>query len=225
MGPARLVQKCFDCSAVFLDKWAAREGDTGRQILEKRVCIVFVTTLAVMSVAAYGNKSEGSTLDYYSPIIFTPIYVLLLLYLRLKREASTYFIAVTCTVFMIGLMLHDMSEAAESNRRNWPFAIILVDLLLVIRAPSALTLGIVNIMCVYLTVIQAEETWRFGLFDLSILAPYEDRFCQGDCDKPPCPRLVASSVLMSVTNLFLFLLDFYFTRGFALQVRREKEKI
>ena len=80
-------------------------------------------------------------------------------------------------------------------------------------------------MCVYLTVIQAEETWRFGLFDVSVLAPYEDRLCQGDCEKPPCPRVVSSGLLMCVTNLSIFLLDFYFTRGFATQVQREKEKI
>ena len=206
---------------MFLDKWAA--GASGRratwqhQILEKRVGVVFVATMAVLSVAARAD----STLDSYLPIIFAPVYVLLLFYRRLKRAASAYFIAATCTVFMAGLMLHDMSEAAESSHRNWPFAIILVDLLLVIRASSALTLGVVSTMCVYLM----KETWRFGIFDLPILAPHEDRFCQGDCDKPPCSRTFQNSFSILVPDTDLFLLDFYFTRGFATQVLREKERL
>ena len=88
-----------------------------------------------------------------------------------------------------------------------------------------LTIGAVVSLIVYLVVIQLEEYLRFGLFDLNGLAPYEERVCQGGCEKPPCPRSAYMTVGILLTNLAIFLLDFYFTRGFALQVQREREKI
>ena len=133
--------------------------------------------------------------------------------------------AVFGVFFLMATMSLDVVHAAEANRRLWPIAIILIDILLVTQAHEMLTIVVVASIIVYLVVIQLEEYLRFGLFDLNGLAPYEERVCQGGCEKPPCPRTASMSASILLVNLAIFLLDFYFTRGFALQVLREREKI
>ena len=92
-------------------------------------------------------------------------------------------------------------------------------------ANESITIGIVTTMCAYLVVSEVEQCLRFGLYDLPGLAPYEKREGYCKCAKPPCARADASCASGLFLNLGIFLLDFYFTRGFALQVRREKDKI
>ena len=151
--------------------------------------------------------------------------LLFLLYLRAVRRASARFVAAASSVIFVSLIAGDIVHSAEANRRPWPFIVVLVDVLLVSQAKESVTIAIVASMCVYLAVTQLEEFLRFGMYDLPGLAPYEKRSCQAGCERPPCPRSGSMSVSILVGNICMFLMDFYFTRGFALQVRREKDKI
>eukprot|EP00754_Rhynchopus_humris_P026127 Rhum_TRINITY_DN14995_c1_g1::Rhum_TRINITY_DN14995_c1_g1_i1::g.131128::m.131128 len=211
-----LLSRCVVTTAAVVDKFAAREGDSALQKLTKRVSTsLLAVTLVVLSLGAVSIRERNSLLLNWSLVFFIAWDVVLMIYLRATRDASLRFVGALTAFFTMTLMVNDMIAAAESNRRIWPFSIILIDLLLVIRAPPWLTTVVVGSVCAYITGVQAEETWRFGLFDMSILAPYEDRVCQGLCDEPPCPRRVLESLSALFTSAALFLLDFYFTRGFA----------
>ena len=215
---------CSRCAA-FVDRWAQRAGDTDVQRIRKRTSTVATGVGIVAGGALLSQASRVSPLhDVIAGLIFT-VSALLFGYLRLARDAGVTYMAVMAGTFLVFVVVLDWVSAAESNRRLWQSAILIVDILLIMQATPRITLWVVAAMLVYLTVIQAEEAWRFGLFDLSVLAPYEDRLCQGDCEKPPCRRSVEDSTGIALTNIALFLLDFYFTRGFAMQVQREKEKI
>ena len=211
--------------AAFVDRWAQRAGDTDVQRIRKRTSTVATAVVIGAGVFMLSEAPRVSPLHHaISGLIFT-VSVLLFGYLRLARDAGVTYMAVMAGTFLVCVVLLDWVSAAETTRRFWQSAILIVDILLIMQATPRITLWVVAAMVMYLTVIQAEEAWRFGLFDLSVLAPYEDRLCQGDCEKPPCRRSVADSTGIALTNIALFLLDFYFTRGFAMQVRREKEKI
>ena len=221
-----MLGQCFDNMAAFLDRWAFREGDTQHQILTKRVCTCFnAVGLIQLLVALPGLQSRSSPLRLWSVLPSLLIAAAHLIYLRLARRVGTVFLCTMSLLVVVIVLTSDLSNTAETGRRMWPFAIILIDILLVVQAPSFLTRTVVSTMCVYLMVIQAEATWRFGIFDLPIFASYEDRHCYGTCNEPPCAREFLDSLSMLTTSLVIFLLDFYFTRGFAMQVQREKEKI
>ena len=217
---------CFDRIAVALDAWGARAGDTPTQRATKRLLVLMLLCVLVLLLCSYvWSLKMDSPLRSWGTLALLSLFSLLLAYLRIARSAGTRFVALAAFTFCCSLCFNDFVSAVETNRRLWPTCIILLDFLLVVQAPSGLTLSIVACMCVYLSIMTVEETWRVGLFDIPSLEAYEDRACQGGCDKPPCARPVAESLLYMVANMSIFLLDFYITRGFALQAQREKEKI
>ena len=158
------------------------------------------------------------------------VLLLLLLYLRAVRRASPRFIAVASSALSAVIAFGDLNSAAGLGQRSWPAIILVIDVLLVMQsnesvADESLTIWIVGAMTAYLAVAQVDQCLRFGLYDLPGLVPYEKREGYCKCAKPPCPRLDSSCATSFVFNIGIFLLDFYFTRGFAQQARREKEKI
>eukprot|EP00754_Rhynchopus_humris_P030356 Rhum_TRINITY_DN15268_c3_g1::Rhum_TRINITY_DN15268_c3_g1_i11::g.147532::m.147532 len=222
-----MTQRCLDCTAGLLDRWAYREGDSELQQQTKRILVLFLTVTSAASLVGFAG-----TIDHESPIRhYMPLFIFMFLaelgYLRVTRDAGERFIYVFTVSLTVTIMVNDIVSAVEAGRRMWPFAILLVDILLVIRASPALTIGVVSSMCVFMTVMQLEAALRIGLFDLVVFAPYEHRDGFEACAKPPCQGNSAFLTYMSglLITMSVFLLDFYFTRGFALQVRREKEKI
>ena len=220
-----MSQACLDWATSWVDRWAAREGDTPKEKVTKRVFTAFHLALCPSIATFVPARFRNSLLGMWSSVAFPVLLILLLLYLRVVRRASARFVAAASFTILAMIVTNDFTSSAEANLRPWPVAIVLVDVLLVVEANEAITVGIVAFMCVYLFVIQLEQHLRYGLYDLPGLAPYEDRVFAACCEKPPCPRGPAMSGSIFLANVMIFLLDFYFTRGFALQVRREKDKI
>ena len=221
-----MSQACLDWATSWVDRWAARKGDTPKEKVTKRVFTTFLGPMSLPFALAYvAARNRGSPMGQWVMLSVICCCLPLFVYMRVVRRASPRFVAVASSVILAGIVLADFVHSAEANRRPWPAIILLVDLLLVAQANEFLTIGIVAFMCAYLVVIQLEQWLRFGLYDLPILAPYENRSCKEDCAKPPCPRSAPLSANILCTNLLIFTLDFYFTRGFALQVQREKDKI
>ena len=221
-----MTQACFDVVTALVDRWAAREGDTLRERVTKR-CFIFLYCLMLLALPFTFTAARGrsSTIGMWLSGQIMVCTLIPVLYLRVARRAGTVFVAVATLTIVAAIMMVDVVHAAEANRRMWPIAIVVVDILLVTQAHEMLTIVVVASIIVYLVVVQLEEYLRFGLFDLNGLAPYGERVCQGGCEKPPCPRSAYMTVSILLVNLAIFLLDFYFTRGFALQARREREKI
>ena len=216
---------CYDRTVRFFDRWASRKEDSAAQRLTKRVCTLALCagcTLNIIAFVGFYKAAVARSLVYGATIL---VFILQLAHLRIRRTAGFMLLAcmtVSCTA---NILLLDLLAAVETLYRTWPVFILLIDVLLIIRAPSALVTGAIATLCVYFFFMQIEATWRFGLFDLAIFAPHEDRQCQGDCDKPPCAVEPVPSLSLFCSNALIVLLDFYFTRGFALQMQREKEKI
>ena len=220
------MSKCYDFTLRFVDRWAAREEDTALQTITKRCCTIALALAFLLDLLGSTGRSNSSSLArvwvYYSSML---VFACELVYLRIRRRAPVAFLVFMSAAFTASLLMVDFVDSVETTHRVWPIVVVIVDVLLVIRAPAALSTGVVATLCVYFVFVQIEATWRFGLFDLAIFAPHEDRQCHGDCDKPPCAEKIEASLAILVSNFSVVLLDFYFTRGFALQMQREKEKI
>ena len=117
----------------------------------------------------------------------------------------------------------DLSTAPTRWQRWWPCFVIVVDLLLVLRAPEWMSMSVVTGCIVLLIVIQVEWSGRLGLFDLPFCIPESERWVNQVCsERLPCAM---NTFKGPNPQLVIFALDYYFTRGFAKAVEREQARI
>ena len=124
------------------------------------------------------------------------------------------------------MLLRDLNARALSQVQ-WPLLVLAIDMLLVMQVPTRYSLGLVCLVVIWLVVLAVEESFRFGLFDMSWMPPQQgeygrhkhkdDRF---SCEKLPCGHPFPSAAL--VPSLAVFVLDFIVTRGFAHEVLKEQ---
>ena len=140
-----------------------------------------------------------------------------------KYELTTLIMVSGAALCAISLLASDLSARTEYGY-VWPMMVLFVDYLLVLQLPTRYSTATVVCTLVYLFVVSAEQTWRFGLFDMPGLMPqehrrsYVDSLC--DCDLLPCKQSIAAQDLMMAAAVFL--LDFIATRGFARGLLKEQ---
>eukprot|EP00662_Eupelagonemidae_sp_cell21_P057528 gene57528-biopygen70187 len=119
-------------------------------------------------------------------------------------------------------LMGDLSGAANpGSLRVWSTVVLVVDLCLVFAARRVVARAVVAMTCVFLATVETETAWRWGLFDAGFTSAvsYDDRRAIVQCAAPPCAVGAVSSFNALIIYLFVFLLDFRFTRGFADDVR------
>eukprot|EP01065_Artemidia_motanka_P020229 TRINITY_DN24227_c0_g1_i1.p1 TRINITY_DN24227_c0_g1~~TRINITY_DN24227_c0_g1_i1.p1 ORF type:complete len:1039 (+),score=214.93 TRINITY_DN24227_c0_g1_i1:317-3118(+) len=122
-------------------------------------------------------------------------------------------------------MLADWANSANPGSvRMWPAIVVVVDLLLVAECPRFAAHLLVTITLCFLLTISSEDAWRWGLYSIeNWVKPSTDKYCR--CAEPPCAmgpvHAFGTYLLYSLT----FLLDFYFTRGFASAMRQKHAQI
>eukprot|EP01065_Artemidia_motanka_P043846 TRINITY_DN6149_c0_g1_i1.p1 TRINITY_DN6149_c0_g1~~TRINITY_DN6149_c0_g1_i1.p1 ORF type:complete len:590 (+),score=73.15 TRINITY_DN6149_c0_g1_i1:55-1770(+) len=123
---------------------------------------------------------------------------------------------------LVGLLMVDLQAASRLGTRFWTFAVVYLDCALVFSVHDTYTRLILVIVCLWLTVDAAESAFRFGLYDSTYPfgGPDETKIGVCDCEDPPCAVGVQS---LSGVFLYLcvFLMDFHFTRGFAVGVQKQ----
>ena len=141
----------------------------------------------------------------------------------LKYKLTTFIIVTECALYYVSLLLLDISWRPEYVNA-WPMMVLMVDFLLVMQVPTRYSTIVVVCTLVYLVIIAAEETWRFGLFDMPGLMPQEHRRSyldsMGDCDVLPCKQSRAVNRLLFAASVFV--VDFIVTRGFARGLLKEQ---
>ena len=132
------------------------------------------------------------------------------------------------TLYMItcGMLMWDLN-GRTIFRERWPLLVLIIDMLLVMQVPKVYSQGLVGFIVIWLLLLGVEESFRFGLFDLPGLATQEgkrgrlhylkEKF---DCETLPCPVPFPSSPLLAA--VFVFVIDFIVTRGFAHEVLKEQ---
>ena len=200
----------------------ARDGDSERARHQKTALTIFLLygVLGVLLFATFRLFEKVSEMALFN-FIFVAVFLLVLLYFMHTKRVTRALVLLCAVTFSLSVMYADLSEAPRRNRW-WAVSILLADVLLVLRSPGISQL-VVACMVVYMSVVQLEYATRFGLFDLPGMIPYAERLVDQDCDKPPCADLTELFRLPS--QLLIFVLDYYFTRGFALQAEKKKAKV
>ena len=140
-----------------------------------------------------------------------------------KFKVTTYMVIACGGLYTLVMLGSDLTTRAEYIH-TWPMMVLIVDFLLVMQVPTRYSTGVVVCTLVYLVVVAAEETWRFGLLDMPGLVPQEHRRSYtdtlGDCDVLPCKQSRAVKQLLAA--VVVFVLDFLTTRGFARGLLKEQ---
>eukprot|EP01059_Diplonema_ambulator_P033485 TRINITY_DN7024_c0_g1_i2.p1 TRINITY_DN7024_c0_g1~~TRINITY_DN7024_c0_g1_i2.p1 ORF type:complete len:716 (+),score=207.81 TRINITY_DN7024_c0_g1_i2:37-2184(+) len=120
------------------------------------------------------------------------------------------------------VLMNDWYAARRLDNRMWPLSMVLLDIAMVCRLSSRVSVVLVNVVVLWLALVTSESMFRWGLFDLDVSDVDKDVNC--DCEDPPCAR-GTRLVPVYFTNVMVFVLDFYFTRGFAHGLNKQHSKM
>eukprot|EP01065_Artemidia_motanka_P043845 TRINITY_DN6148_c0_g4_i3.p1 TRINITY_DN6148_c0_g4~~TRINITY_DN6148_c0_g4_i3.p1 ORF type:complete len:746 (+),score=226.30 TRINITY_DN6148_c0_g4_i3:274-2511(+) len=114
----------------------------------------------------------------------------------------------------------DLSTAASVSTRQWTAVVVLVDVALVVGLSEGFTRVLIVIHVAWLVVESSEATYRYGLYDVANFGNYRvPKICS--CSQPPCEKGLGVALASLVASVMVFVLDFYFTRGFARGMQKQ----
>eukprot|EP01060_Flectonema_neradi_P013507 TRINITY_DN20277_c0_g2_i1.p1 TRINITY_DN20277_c0_g2~~TRINITY_DN20277_c0_g2_i1.p1 ORF type:complete len:748 (+),score=115.71 TRINITY_DN20277_c0_g2_i1:85-2328(+) len=202
--------------------------DTPEMVRRKKIMITFSALGAIISCGMFGSDI-GMLLTVYLAVCITINFGIVAWWLVRKKipdgEASMFLLFVLCSVLMF-----DVTRWSEMRDPMWPAAVLVLDLMLVCKLPQRTSLIATAIVSWYLIANVAERVFRFGLYDVVAYKKMaEIRGCYSatpeEIEASPCKIEVAPAISAMSGQLVIFLLDYYFTRGFAVGMQREKEKL
>ena len=143
------------------------------------------------------------------------------------RVYLTTAVIVGCAYPMYAVILFWDLNGRSLAFPQWPMLVLMIDFMLVMQVPQRYTIALVCFTVLWLLFVSLEETFRFGLLDLSVLRPQEGTYGRReyyrqrtDCEVLPCAVPFPPSGF--IPALAVFLIDFLATRGFARQVLEEQ---
>ena len=158
-------------------------------------------------------------------VVFLAIFALVWV-VGLRLQVTDRFMQCFLALFAIGIALSDIEASVFEEGATWPLFVIVIDLLLVCEAPHNTTLIIVSGCFVLLSVKASEKIFRYGLYDVEFgYYSQATRRQNFECEKLPCRRSFLNGFSNLCVELFVFLMDFVCTRGFAMTVLEEKNRI
>lgn len=119
---------------------------------------------------------------------------------------------------LVAIILLDWNAASKATARTWNLAVLLMDLGLIADISQASQRCIMGAVLLWLAAQAYEEAARNGLYEAAFFEVYPViEVC--DCAKPPCPQRPATAFTAYCMAVIVFTVDFWFTRGFADNVR------
>ena len=214
-----ILRPCFDRSI--------KESDSPLQVKRKKILIA--VAIVAVSSALFGlqhNIGKKIIMTIGLLIYIAISIVVLLALIVLQWDATDTMMEAFCCWCSVVIALQQYHSSILQLTPNWPLFVLVVDILLVCEAPMRTTVGVVCWCCIFLCILSAESTFRFGIFDLEYQHYAQSyRREQFDCEKLPCAKPLTNSIAEFLTQGIVFLLDFICTRGFAAAVLEEKNNI
>ena len=141
------------------------------------------------------------------------------------RVGRAFIFALLCAMGL-SILMFDLHNRSSGVDPAWPLIVVFVDLQLVSGIPGRWSIGYVSVVVVWLLAVAFEDWLRYGLYDAPGTAPQSVRSAvMCGCETLPCAYDTTTSVGTSALTLAVFLLDFHYTRGFAVAVRAEKANV
>ena len=210
------LEKCFSCDgrADDLEYWQ-------RKLLFSSAGIVFPISVAFMIVVPLEQR------PFLRVVMSTiaAVSCLTLLAIFCKVHLSNH--VTTGLLYVVGIigMLLDM-EARTMGIFLWPFVLIVLDSLLMLRVGKKRVMMFVCLMLCWVSLLAVEQAVRFGLFDMPGLLPQEERRRimekRSVCAKLPCAMGAFNEIVDVMPVFAVVIVNYITTDGFAQQVRKEQ---
>ena len=215
-----LLSPCFD--RVITAK------DTPLQIKRKKLVIITIVVLffpALLMLYRTSEQERFILLYVCFYVVFITIFAFVWV-VGLRLQVTDRFLQCFLGLYAIGIALSDIEVSILLEEPSWPLFVVIIDLLLVCEAPHNTTLIIVSGCIVLLCVKASEKIFRYGLFDFEFgYYSQATRRQNFECEKLPCRRSFLNGFSNLSVELGVFLMDFVCTRGFAITVLEEKNRI
>ena len=190
-------------------------------------CYHLLAALFKYSVPYSSHAVE--TIPIYVDIIFAIFTFAYFLTVQTVNKRLVELVFYVCVVLII--ILADVSALAAMLNRQWPAFVIVIDFILVLDMSKTLEYAMVGTVIMWLVVSHINDVRGWGVNLRVLLRGTDiDNALAGvpdacDCAEPPCGYNFNYAVASLLSGLTVFLVDFVITRGFASQVRVEKQKI
>eukprot|EP01062_Namystynia_karyoxenos_P073459 TRINITY_DN70254_c0_g1_i1.p1 TRINITY_DN70254_c0_g1~~TRINITY_DN70254_c0_g1_i1.p1 ORF type:complete len:919 (+),score=169.06 TRINITY_DN70254_c0_g1_i1:128-2758(+) len=211
-----------------LTQLSYRDGETRNERTLKQMVVVPGTVIGSISFVYwfYWYWTTGIALESYRAglliaaiALMTPVSKAIITK-RLEADLIRV-VMISCSV---GVVCMDWASASlPGPPRLWALNVLLVDILLVINSTPMWSTVLVSMTLLWLVISSTEEVWRWGLFRVDgwSTPPDEDLQEVLDCQDPPCGTTVVQGIFRFIVYSFVFVFDFYFTRGFANGLREQ----
>ena len=201
-------------------------GDTQLQVKRKTMLIIIFSVLAWQFNFVILVFRPPGLFILFAFVFGSIVSIIVLLRLVVFRAPATdTFIEYTCYAMTLVIMSLDLHTRTKLYAPCWPYFVVLIDILLVLEVPHRGSFIVVCICVVWLLIATVETSFRFGLYDLAFLDPQEDRRLLCDCEIAPCKIEFGVSLSQLISQAGVFILDFLATRGFAVSVLLERNRI
>eukprot|EP01063_Lacrimia_lanifica_P033862 TRINITY_DN6147_c1_g1_i1.p1 TRINITY_DN6147_c1_g1~~TRINITY_DN6147_c1_g1_i1.p1 ORF type:complete len:911 (+),score=145.89 TRINITY_DN6147_c1_g1_i1:65-2734(+) len=198
-------------------------GDTKEMLRGKMWFLCTYSIIGAGAFIGYALRRDAESFLMYSWVGTLAASVLIILGGIIYRRLLPKLLVMAVVLTSVALMMRDAASAARGNR-TWTTFVVIIDLMLVLRVPRWITVALVAVVCIWVTLMELELGYRFGLLDSPGMLDYEDRRRIMCCEKPPCAHGEATSTVGYIaTKIFVLVADFLLTRGFADTVAQDKE--
>eukprot|EP00756_Hemistasia_phaeocysticola_P014581 Hpha_TRINITY_DN15344_c9_g1::TRINITY_DN15344_c9_g1_i3::g.89600::m.89600 len=200
-------------------KWALRPDDSPDDAFLKKSFVPVIFVVFLLNVTGiYQGVVEGRKLILIGSVWLVGIHLWNLFRIAMGRDLGLT-VDVAMVGYAIGTMVIDLSAIAELRPRVSVYVVLILDGCLVWRRHRPLR-WVLGIAIGYSFIERMESGFGFGLYDWGTRAP---EVC--NCAEPPCPSGFSTAFTQHIGFVSLLLLDFYLTRGFAMDLFREMSKV
>ena len=218
-----IIKKCFGCCV----SRALDKNDTPLLAKRKTLLIgIFCLLLIELGIALPVIGIKHPFLTAASVIGFTTSFTVLVLLVVFKITPTDKFIEANVFICGIAAILADLNARMVEANPHWPLFIIAVDVLLVLEVRQLSSVLVVCMCLAWLFIATFEDILRFGLYDATWQSNSQaHRREKYDCENLPCKKAAIATLTSFSSQVFVFIADFVATRGFALSVLEEKNRI
>eukprot|EP01062_Namystynia_karyoxenos_P073193 TRINITY_DN7002_c0_g1_i3.p1 TRINITY_DN7002_c0_g1~~TRINITY_DN7002_c0_g1_i3.p1 ORF type:complete len:682 (+),score=164.47 TRINITY_DN7002_c0_g1_i3:1790-3835(+) len=219
-----LCMRCCRACCSRLARLTYKDGDTeeDRELKDLSCpCIAAAGFLAIFAFMLSGMAFHG--IHMASHLFLSVASFLTLFVMRFTRVATRTALELYLLSCLVPIICSDWVAAAYPAVRYWGFVMILVDGALVAEARPLVPLAMIWAITIWLITERAEAVWLYGLYSWGLYDKPNDGICT--CPDPPCALTFGGSLVEFVPILFIFLSDFYLTRGFAVGMRQQFDMV
>eukprot|EP01065_Artemidia_motanka_P007060 TRINITY_DN1346_c3_g1_i1.p1 TRINITY_DN1346_c3_g1~~TRINITY_DN1346_c3_g1_i1.p1 ORF type:complete len:747 (+),score=117.00 TRINITY_DN1346_c3_g1_i1:747-2987(+) len=207
------------------------DEDTDDDVRNKQLVagpgVVLVVVLPLIYL--YWAVTTGVWFDSYRTglLLIAAAFVIALIHMMRTKQLPIPLVQALALTVCAGIICLDWASAGSpGSPRLWSMSIIVVDMLLVMAVPAATVKLIIGAVLFWLFLTSVEDCLRFGLYRMDHWStPTDDELENAKCDDPPCAVTAFSGVFRAFAYSLVFLLDFYFTRGFAVGMRQQMDVV